>query len=196
MTTASTRARWWSDDATAGHNILWSTRGQISSILQGRQHGRGRRIPPRQPACQAARTRLLRMRSGLSGDTPAAAAVRLAVAGSRASGRSQPTGTIHWYRTTTAAATGPRPRKGCSQAGTGPTHQDERSKGHTLNGETEETGSEANEWEIKPVGEVDTDGRIERKNDGRWCDQTRRLITPTAPVRSHLSRRRWGRLPV
>ena len=34
----STRAPWWSDDATGGHNILWSTRGQICSILQERQH--------------------------------------------------------------------------------------------------------------------------------------------------------------
>ena len=42
---------------------------------------------PRQPECQAARTRLLRMRSGLSSDTPAAGAVRLVVAGSTASGR-------------------------------------------------------------------------------------------------------------
>ena len=29
LTMASTRAPWWSDDATGGHNILWSTRGQI-----------------------------------------------------------------------------------------------------------------------------------------------------------------------
>ena len=61
----------------------------------------------------------------------------------------------------------------------------------------EETGSRANDWEITQVGEEDTDGQVERKNGGWSCDQTRCLITPrTPPVRSHLSRRRWGRVPV
>ena len=92
--------------------------------------------------------------------------------------------------------TGHRPRDRCSQARTGPTHPDERSKGHAVNGGTEETGSEADDWEIKQVGEEDTDGQVERKNGGWSCDQTRRLITPRAPVRSHLSRRRWGRFLV
>ncbi len=104
------------------------------------------------------------------------------------------TGASHWNRTATAAAaTRHRSRDRCSRARIGPTRQDERSKGHALNGETEETGSAANNWETKQVGEEDTDSQIDRENGGWSCDQTRCLITPRAPVRSHLSRRRWGR---
>ena len=65
-----------------------------------------------------------------------------------------------------------------------------------LNGETAAADSEANEREIEEVGKVDADGQIERENGGRRCDQTRRPITPGAAVRSHPSRRRWGRIPV
>ena len=78
------------------------------------------------------------------------------------------TGLSHWNRTTTAAvATGHRPRDRCAQARTGAAHPDERSKGHALNGETEEAGREANDWEKEQVGEEDTGRQIERKDGGR-----------------------------
>lgn len=66
----------------------------------------------------------------------------------------------------------------------------------TRSTETEEAGSEVNEREIEQVGEVDVDGQIEKESGGRRCDQTRHLITPGAPIRSHPSRRRLGRFPV
>jgi len=107
------------------------------------------------------------MRSGLSGDTPAAGAVRLAVAGSQASGRSQPTGTIHWYRTTTtAAATGhvpERPTLAGKNRASAPGRELEEPRAQWR---TEATAGEANERKIEEAGK-DADGRIDRENGGR-----------------------------